>query len=941
MSVASVLAEGETFIVDEEQEDDKEKLRLLLEEFHPKVSIPTDIPAEEFARQCTDAAISSRLSPYVLSPDEYTYLRKHITTVQVTNYLNIRNAILRLWIRNPLVAVARDEAAGCAKETRYFPLALFAYEFLLRKGYINFGCVEVPIGPEAPSTERKRTVVIVGAGIAGIGCARQLEGLFRHFCKPHEVPPRVLILEAKNRLGGRIYSHPFKSAAKSNLPDGKRSTVDLGGQIITGFERGNPLSVLIRGQLALHLHSLRDSSILYDINGKEVEKHKDARAESLFNDLLDRASIFKSRPNPPRTADGDRQLIDNNRDAGDGGHLLYENEDEEVAGLVVKGDSTFSASVDKMTGRAATATGSSNKIPAAKQLKSFGFTVSTDSENDAVEPQSTGPDEQSSLGQTMNDLLGKFQKFADISAQDLRLVNWHYANLEYANGANLQSLSLRDWDQDDGNEFRGEHAMIVGGYTQVPRGLAMAPSQLEIKYNTPVKKISYQEDGDMQVKVECESGEIIAADAAVCSVPLGVLKQKSIKFSPPLPDWKNEAIDRLGFGLLNKVVLVYGEAFWDPEKDMVGLLRKPIGEDDTDQANYEKNRGRFYLFWNCSPAAGRPVLLALMAGEAAHHAEDESDEDLVKDATDQLAKMYSGRKIPKPKESIVTRWSKDPYCGGSYSYVSPQASGEDYDLIGKSVAERLYFCGEASCRTHPATVHGAYLSGLRSAGEVLEQFYGDIKLPTRLIPERPQYGGLSTSAKKRKAHGVTHAMKARDLEDSRLSLHEEEMEAALANSLGSLPTKPTGRPIGNPFLIFQKSAWDRCKAECEEERQKDPRRSDVKVGRNEIRAALGQMWRKLPDEEKQPYLEQAEHAKYTNRANAQNFKSRLDEYERGADEFRKRYELENPSRPSEEEVREAHLAEREQEQAKRMKRERKTSVDANNDDDSELVRLCH
>ena len=36
-------------------------------------------------------------------------------------------------------------------------------------------------------------------------------------------------------------------------------------------------------------------------------------------------------------------------------------------------------------------------------------------------------------------------------------------------------------------------------------------------------------------------------------LPLGVLKAKTIKFSPPLPEWKRAAIDRLGFGPIEKV----------------------------------------------------------------------------------------------------------------------------------------------------------------------------------------------------------------------------------------------------------------------------------------------------------------------------------------------------------------------------------------------------
>lgn len=65
-----------------------------------------------------------------------------------------------------------------------------------------------------------------------------------------------------------------------------------------------------------------------------------------------------------------------------------------------------------------------------------------------------------------------------------------------------------------------------------------------------------------------------SADVALCALPLGVLKEsvniqkaekkldkdarttlKAPLFNPPLPPWKVEAIERAGFGTLNKVCL--------------------------------------------------------------------------------------------------------------------------------------------------------------------------------------------------------------------------------------------------------------------------------------------------------------------------------------------------------------------------------------------------
>ena len=49
-------------------------------------------------------------------------------------------------------------------------------------------------------------------------------------------------------------------------------------------------------------------------------------------------------------------------------------------------------------------------------------------------------------------------------------------------------------------------------------------------------------------------GSIFRGDAVIITAPLGVLKAGALTFHPPLPEWKTQAINNLGFGLLNKVL---------------------------------------------------------------------------------------------------------------------------------------------------------------------------------------------------------------------------------------------------------------------------------------------------------------------------------------------------------------------------------------------------
>ena len=623
-------------------------------DFRPRTSMPFDMQPEEYAQQCVLAAYASRLNPFALHPSEHKLLRTHINHVQVTIYLNIRNGILRLWTSNPLVSVTREEAAGCAKDYRWFDLADVAYYWLMRNGYINFGCVEVPRALTLPtSTEdpptisppKQQTVVVIGAGMAGLGCARQLEGLFlqlgdRWTAKGGQLP-KVIVLEAKKRIGGRVYSHALKAQNGSNLPDGLRCTAEMGAQIITGFDHGNPLSIIIRGQLAIHCHPLKDNSILYDIDGTPVEKANDVLVEKLYNDILDRASVYRNKVNAPKAVEGDREMIASGREpAGEGGRPISVMEN--AAAQIPVAGSAFDlsrngssypvpGSVDKLTGRAHMITGSIQKEPASRVARNMGWqlqsAVSSEQtlELDGIARGSQHP----TLGGAMDEAVRQYQSIVNITPQDMRLLNWHFANLEYANAANVGDLSLGGWDLDIGNEFEGEHAEVIGGYLQVPRGIWKAPTELDVRIGKPVKSVKYgQSHGSetLTARIECEDGEMIEADKVVIAAPLGVLKAEAIQFEPSLPAWKSDAIKRLGFGTLNKasnpsplhkcietltnykIVLVYDVAFWDEDRDMFGLLREPAKMDSLEQKDYVASRGRFYLFWNCIKTSGRPML---------------------------------------------------------------------------------------------------------------------------------------------------------------------------------------------------------------------------------------------------------------------------------------------------------------------------------------------
>ncbi|KAM3085050.1 hypothetical protein ACMFMG_003488 [Clarireedia jacksonii] len=866
----------------------------------PKESIPPELHPAEYARQCIAAAESSRLNPYSLHPEEYQLLRRHISHQQVTTYLNIRNGILRLWVRNPTIHVMRNEAIGCAKDARWFEVARICHEWLARRGYINYGCLENPESTKdkskKPKAKRKRrTIAVLGAGMSGLGCARQLEGLFAQFeDRFHEMDeelPRVIILEGRDRIGGRVYSRQFKTRPKyPTLYPGSRHTAEMGGMIITGFDRGNPLNIIVRRQLALPYHPLRPDTTIYDSNGQPVDLQRDQQAEKLFNYILDRVSEYKFKLPVSPLIDGDKDHLDAGRDGnGDGSRTISEVESRPS----IPAQSTTSenapgsveiqmvpVSSDRLTGRAHLEPGIPAVHTAAYKAREIGWKLreGVGIEFDLDLERATNA-QDATLGSVFDDAIRQYMRIIDFTPLDLRLINWHVANLEYSNAITYSKLSLGGWDLDAGNEWEGKHSMVIGGYQQVPRGLLNCPSPLDVRKGHAAKRIIYKDSIQKSV-IECENGEAIEADYIVSTIPLGVLKQKKIQFEPALPDWKTGAIRRIGYGVLNKIVLVYKEPFWDLSRDIFGTLRSPPNRFTLDQGEYFTQRGRFFQWFNCTETSGLPTLLVLMAGDAAFWTEKTPNDELIGEAT-RVLKTVFGDVVPTPAEAIVTRWGQDEFSRGSYSYTGPDFQPDDYEVMARNIGN-LFFGGEHTCGTHPATVHGAYISGLRAASEVLEAIIGPIEVPVPLIPPKE-------SASKRKASAVEEQ---KDPKQTRLEAYEIEIWNAIYAKLGDRPWKPP-KNHANAYQLYSKDTWEQAKRKCEEGR----RPGKGKPITNEVKKMISKMWNEAPEDIKKPYVEKAHERKEAYAAAVADYTVKAAKWDKDAWDFRLEYEREHPSLP--------------------------------------------
>ncbi|THG01770.1 hypothetical protein TEA_019703 [Camellia sinensis var. sinensis] len=242
------------------------------------------------------------------------------------------------------------------------------------------------------------------------------------------------------------------------------------------------------------------------------------------------------------------------------------------------------------------------------------------------------------------------------------------------------------------NVLSGGHGLMVQGYLPVIKALA---KDIDIRLNHRVIKIS---NGRSKVMVTVEDGRQFIADAAIITVPLGVLKRNLIDFEPKLPDWKVSAISDLGVGNENKIALHFNNVFW-PNLELLGVVAP---------TSYSCG-----YFLNLHKATGHPVLVYMAAGRFAYDLEKLSDESVLNFVMLQLRKMFPH--ASEPVQYLVSRWGTDPNSFGCYSYDVVGKPEDVYDRL-RAPLGNLFFAGEAVSMEHQGSVHGAYSAGVMAAG---------------------------------------------------------------------------------------------------------------------------------------------------------------------------------------------------------------------------------
>ncbi|MCQ3929184.1 MAG: FAD-dependent oxidoreductase [Chloroflexi bacterium] len=317
------------------------------------------------------------------------------------------------------------------------------------------------------------------------------------------------------------------------------------------------------------------------------------------------------------------------------------------------------------------------------------------------------------LRQTLTGLLQAYEQLANVSLpQDVSLADylrgqgWIGDALTAADVllaqtccANIETLSCHDLIREMKVDTAGHaESRIREGYGRL---LDWYHADYPIHFNSLVQEIQW---GDGGVRV-IYSGQVYQARSCILTVPVSLLQNGTIRFTPALPPDKIWATNAFRMEAATKLIYRFRKCLWD------------------ENLTFMAHTGLTARWW--TPSYGRhedAIIACYVTAERAQRI-DAMNEAVALDMGLQELSILLGIPLNKLQQAVLASkrvaWAADPLALGGYAHVPP-GMAECRPLLARPEGNQLFFAGEATAYyTNPQTVHGAIESGWRAARECL------------------------------------------------------------------------------------------------------------------------------------------------------------------------------------------------------------------------------
>jgi monoamine oxidase len=313
-----------------------------------------------------------------------------------------------------------------------------------------------------------------------------------------------------------------------------------------------------------------------------------------------------------------------------------------------------------------------------------------------------------------------------------------------ANAGPLESATeLHKASAYDASQFEAsDDDLVVQGFGRFVEKIGEG---LPVCLNSRVSDVQYGPTVGTEIRA---GGRVYRAKYALVTVSVGVLRAKRIAFHPPLPKWKQTAIDHLQMGNLQKVIIPFSRDIFPNVPDSSWIVYEgnifpfdPAKGEASASSSIPRKRG--VMAFVIKPL-GKNMAIGFFGGDQAKAFEERCateasgsgprgscDDPAIKTARRALVNMFKDPvdEAIQSNQIHVTRWSLDETSLGAYSVPEPGywdmretlrkpvgEPGADEDAEGP---KQLYFAGEATSRAiYNGSFPGAYETGMQAAREI-------------------------------------------------------------------------------------------------------------------------------------------------------------------------------------------------------------------------------
>jgi hypothetical protein len=525
---------------------------------------------------------------------------------------------------------------------------------------------------------------------------------------------RVLLLEARARLGGRTHAHSFE------LPNGTRVYVDAGAAFLHGAF-GDELAYNSTTSLALQSGvSLQRAAHGYSDGWRKSGVWFD----NLSGAALDDATVERVRRVVELVlADLRCSMEWLSRGAG----LLYDHAQWSIAQqlplslafVVARERIAFDdSSADSLDNRLLHAMLTSKTAYVGNLAEVSLVSLTPDDQNPCANTCSMAVAHAS--GTVLLPRVATPPRVKSESAAAAMALNDEPVAAAAAAAAAAPIGDDSDGSDDSSDDLGVDGLVPPHGYGHFVVSVLQPPAEAEVRTSCVVERIALDDEAQRLVvtfkHADADERVEVTCDYCVCTVPLGVLQAKAIDFAPALSAPKLLAIERLGMGVENKLMMVFERAFWRPTRGYLAVTDSRFRFFDYDHFGTENTLVAFLTPPFSSECGGRAECLATVMASL---------------------RLAFGAAVPEPIACELTQWHADPFSRGSYSFL--KTGSTQHDIVTLQEPEfggRLLFAGEATSLLNGQSVNGALNTGILAANVVRRS----VPLPPCSMPFAGQQG---------------------------------------------------------------------------------------------------------------------------------------------------------------------------------------------------------